>query len=73
LPSTLTLALDLPALAVLGQDPLKARRLPLDFGLEDDLTAFTAAWSPGDRLLLYTDGLVESRDVDPPNSADAVS
>lgn len=23
--------------------------------------AFTTAWSPGDRLLLYTDGLVESR------------
>src|SRR5262249_26624484 len=31
-------------------------------GLEDDFTAFTASWSPGDRLLLYTDGLVESRD-----------
>ena len=34
-------------------------RLPL--GLEDDFTAFTASWRPGDRLLLYTDGLVESR------------
>jgi serine phosphatase RsbU (regulator of sigma subunit) len=33
--------------------------LPLD--LEDDFTAFTASWLPGDRLLLYTDGLVESR------------
>ena len=31
-------------------------------GLEDDFTAFTATWSPGYRLLLYTDGLVESRD-----------
>ena len=30
-------------------------------GLEDDFTAFTASWLPGDRLLLYTDGLVESR------------
>ena len=34
-------------------------RLPL--GLDDDFTAFTASWRPGDRLLLYTDGLVESR------------
>jgi serine phosphatase RsbU (regulator of sigma subunit) len=32
-------------------------------GLADDFTAFTATWSPGDRLLLYTDGLVESRDA----------
>ena len=30
-------------------------------GLEDDFTAFTASWLPGDRLLFYTDGLVESR------------
>jgi len=37
-----------------------AAALPLGFG--DDFTAFTASWSPGDRLLLYTDGLVESRD-----------
>ncbi len=34
----------------------------LPFGLEDDFSAFTTTWSPGDRLLLYTDGLVESRD-----------
>jgi len=34
----------------------------LPLGLDDDFTAFTACWSPGDRLLLYTDGLVESRD-----------
>ena len=34
----------------------------LPLGLDDDFTAFTASWSPGDRLLLYTDGLVESRD-----------
>jgi len=35
----------------------------LPLGLEDDFSAFTACWSPGDRLLLYTDGLVESRDA----------
>ena len=34
----------------------------LPLGLADDFTAFTGSWSPGDRLLLYTDGLVESRD-----------
>jgi Stage II sporulation protein E (SpoIIE) len=35
---------------------------PTRSGGEDDFTAFTATWSPGDRLLLYTDGLIESRD-----------
>ena len=34
----------------------------LPLGLGHDFTAFTASWSPGNRLLLYTDGLVESRD-----------
>jgi len=33
----------------------------LPLGLEDDFTAFTTCWRSGDRLLLYTDGLVESR------------
>jgi phosphoserine phosphatase RsbU/P len=34
----------------------------LPLGLEDNFAPFTARWWPGDRLLLYTDGLVESRD-----------
>ena len=42
--------------------PLTDGKAALPLGLEDDYAAFTAAWSPGDRLLLYTDGLVESRD-----------
>ena len=46
-----------------GLRPLTGRTAALPLGLEDDdFTAFTATWSPGDRLLLYTDGLVESRD-----------
>ena len=42
--------------------PLTGGTAALPLGLDDDFTAFTASWSPGDRLLLYTDGLVESRD-----------
>jgi phosphoserine phosphatase RsbU/P len=42
--------------------PLTGKKAALPLGLEDDFTAFTATWSPGDRVLLYTDGLVESRD-----------
>ncbi len=42
--------------------PLTSGKAALPLGLEDDFAAFSAAWSPGDRLLLYTDGLVESRD-----------
>jgi hypothetical protein len=45
-----------------GLQPLTDGHAALPLGLEDDFTAFTARWSPGDRLLLYTDGLVESRD-----------
>jgi sigma-B regulation protein RsbU (phosphoserine phosphatase) len=43
--------------------PLAGHRadLPLGLGPDDDFTAFTTRWRPGDRLLLYTDGLVESR------------
>ena len=45
-----------------GLQPLAGATTALPLGLEDDFTAFTANWSLGDRLLLYTDGLVESRD-----------
>ena len=45
-----------------GLRPLTGTTAALPLGLEDDFTAFTASWPPGDRLLLYTDGLVESRD-----------
>jgi serine phosphatase RsbU (regulator of sigma subunit) len=40
--------------------PLTGSTTARPLGLEDDFTAFTASWRPGDRLLLYTDGLVES-------------
>jgi hypothetical protein len=42
--------------------PLTGAKAALPLGLDDEFTAFTTTWSPGDRLLLYTDGLVESRD-----------
>ena len=45
-----------------GLQPLAGATTALPLGLEDDFAAFTASWSPGDRLLLYTDGLAESRD-----------
>jgi sigma-B regulation protein RsbU (phosphoserine phosphatase) len=41
--------------------PLAGQTAGPPLGPEDDFTAFTASWLPGDRLLLYTDGLVESR------------
>lgn len=44
-------------------EPLTDGKAALPLGLEDDFTALSATWSPGDRLLLYTDGLVESRDA----------
>jgi len=46
-----------------GLRPLTGGTAALPLGLDEDFTAFTASWSPGDRLLLYTDGLVESRDA----------
>ena len=45
-----------------GLQPLTDGKAALPLGLDEDFTAFTASWSPGDRLMLYTDGLVESRD-----------
>ena len=47
-----------------GLRPLAGQTADPPLGLDTDftaLTAFTARWRPGDRLLLYTDGLVESR------------
>ena len=44
-----------------GLRPLTGGNPALPLGLDNEFTAFTANWSPGDRLLLYTDGLVESR------------
>jgi sigma-B regulation protein RsbU (phosphoserine phosphatase) len=44
-----------------GLQPLAGQTAGLPLGLADDFTAFTASWLPGNRLLLYTDGLVESR------------
>jgi phosphoserine phosphatase RsbU/P len=44
--------------------PLAGLTADPPLGLDADstaFTAFTASWRPGDRLLLYTDGLVESR------------
>jgi phosphoserine phosphatase RsbU/P len=43
-------------------ESLTAGQADLPLGLDDNFAPFTARWSPGDRLLLYTDGLVESRD-----------
>lgn len=43
--------------------PLTDGEPSLPLGLEDHFSAFTAAWSPSDRLLFYTDGLAESRNV----------
>lgn len=46
-----------------GLLPLTDRKPALPLGFDDDYTAFTDSWSPGDRLLFYTDGLVESRNA----------
>jgi phosphoserine phosphatase RsbU/P len=44
-----------------GLQPVTGPAAALPLGLADDFTAFTTSWRPGDRLLLYTDGLTESR------------
>jgi serine phosphatase RsbU (regulator of sigma subunit) len=36
----------------------------LPLGIGDDFSETTVAWKPGDRLLLYTDGLSEARNAD---------
>ena len=41
--------------------PLASQTADPPLGLDGDFAAVTASWRPGDRLLLYTDGLVESR------------
>src|SRR5262249_39271987 len=53
-----------PPLLRHGDDlrPLADGNAALPLGLGDDFTAFAATWVPGDRLLFYTDGLVDSRD-----------
>ena len=51
-----------PGLLSIRMRPLTGWKAALPLGLEDDFTASSAAWSPGGRLLLYTDGLVECRD-----------
>jgi hypothetical protein len=43
--------------------PLTDGKPCLPLGLQEDFSAFAAAWSPGDRLLFYTDGLAESRNA----------
>jgi phosphoserine phosphatase RsbU/P len=45
-----------------GLQALTDGKAALPLGLEDNFVPFTARWSPGDRLLLFTDGLIESRD-----------
>jgi serine phosphatase RsbU (regulator of sigma subunit) len=52
-----------PALLVTATDiRLAVAPANLPLGLGERFTAAELRWSPGDRLLLYTDGLVEARD-----------
>ncbi|KQX67201.1 hypothetical protein ASD06_03245 [Angustibacter sp. Root456] len=47
-----------------GQGRLVEAPAGFPLGLGDDYVALDLPWSPGDRLLLYTDGLSEARDVE---------
>jgi hypothetical protein len=55
-----------PALLVRsdGRTSLLDAPAGLPLGLGDTYEAFTVPWDRGDRLLMYTDGLSEARDVD---------
>ena len=67
-PHTLTLAScgHPPPLLVRRDGTAQMLEVPsgLPLGLGDSASAVSMPWSPGDRLLLYTDGLSEARDDD---------
>jgi hypothetical protein len=63
---TLTSAGHPPAVLIRKDGAVSFVDLPagLPLGIGDDFDATTMAWKPGDRLLLYTDGLSEARNAD---------
>lgn len=63
---TLTSAGHPPAILIRRDGAVSFVDLPagLPLGIGDDFDATTVAWNPGDRLLLYTDGLSEARNAD---------
>ena len=60
---TLTSAGHPPAVLIRRDGVVRFLEVPagLPLGIGDDFTETTVAWGPGDRLLLYTDGLSEAR------------